>query len=111
MKLLFTKALFDECIPSPLRKSFQSIEVKTAHEMGWGRLKNGELLRKAEGVFDVFLSADQNLSYQQNLTGRKLAIAILPTNHWPTLEPHAGWIAEQVMAMAPGQYRELKLPS
>jgi hypothetical protein len=111
VKPLFANALFDECIPSPLRKSFQHIEVTTAQEMGWGRLKNGDLLRKAEGVFDVFLSADQNLSYQQNLAGRKLAIAILPTNHWPTLEPYAEWIAEQVMAMGPGEYRELKLPS
>jgi hypothetical protein len=110
VKSLFAKALFDECIPSPLRRSFH-IEVKTAQEMGWGRLKNGELLRKAEGVFDLFLSADQNLSYQQNLAGRTLAIAILPTNHWPTLEPHAEWIAEKVMAMEPGEYLELRFPT
>ena len=47
--------------------------------MGWSTLENGDLLREAEGQFDVFVTTDQNLRYQQNLTGRRLAILVLPT--------------------------------
>jgi hypothetical protein len=48
--------------------------------MGWTGIKNGELLRRAEEQFDVFVTADQKLRYQQNLSGRKLAFIVIPTN-------------------------------
>lgn len=48
------KILFDECMPQPLRRHLAEFEISTAQEMGWGRVKNGELLKRAEGVFDVF---------------------------------------------------------
>ena len=103
------KVLFDECIPAPLLAYLVEDEAATAQMVGWGRLRNGDLLRKAEGVFDAFVTADQNLKYQQNLTSRKLAIIQLPTNHWPTLERHAKWIAAQIKALKPGDYIELDL--
>jgi len=53
---------------------------------GWSGIKNGELLRLAEGVYDVFISSDKNLQYQQNVSGRKLAIVILPSNQVPIVE-------------------------
>ena len=59
------KILFDECMPQPLRRLLVDFEVGTAQEMGWGRVTNGQLLKRAEGVFDVFLTADQQLKYQQ----------------------------------------------
>ena len=53
--------------------------------MGWAGIQNGELLRRAEELFDVFITADQNLRYQQQLTGRKLAILVLPSNQVPVV--------------------------
>jgi hypothetical protein len=76
------KILFDECVPQPFRRYLAEFEVSTAQEMGWGRVKNGDLLRCAEGVFDAFLTSDQQLKYQQNLKGRRLAILVLSTNRW-----------------------------
>jgi predicted nuclease of predicted toxin-antitoxin system len=61
------RILFDECMPQPLRRLLKDFEISTAQEMGWGRVKNRELLKKAEGVFDAFVTADQNLKYQQIL--------------------------------------------
>jgi hypothetical protein len=77
------KVLFDECMPQPLRKLLPEFEIRTAQEEGWGRVKNRELLRRAEGVFDAFVTSDQNLKYQQNLSGRNLAFLVLSTNRWP----------------------------
>ena len=54
------KILFDRCMPQPLRRLLADFEIRTAQEAGWGRVKNGELLKRAEGVFDVFLTADRN---------------------------------------------------
>ncbi len=79
-------------MPQPLRRRLAEFEISTAQEMGWGRVKNGELLKRAEGVFDVFLTADQQLKYQQNLTGRRLAILVLSTNRWPRVKD---WSARQ----------------
>jgi predicted nuclease of predicted toxin-antitoxin system len=71
------RLLLDECLPRKLKRRFPAHEVKTVPEMGWSGLKNGELLTLAETQFDVFITADQNLPYQQNLIGRKIAVLIL----------------------------------
>jgi hypothetical protein len=76
--------------------------------MGWGRLKNGELIRRAEeSGFEVFVTSDHNLSYQQNLTGRRIALLILSTNYWPTLRDNPLKIQAALVAMQPGQYIEV----
>jgi hypothetical protein len=103
------KILFDECVPLPLRPLLAGFEIHTAQEMGWGRVKNGELLKRAEGVFDVFLTSDQQLKYQQNLMDRRLAILVLSTNRWPTIKAKAQEIAEAIRALRPGDYVELPL--
>jgi hypothetical protein len=68
------KILFDQGTPAPLRRALTGHDVTTASEQGWANLANGDLLRAAEGVFDAFLSTDQGLRHQQNLSGRRLAI-------------------------------------
>lgn len=74
------RVLFDNNVPAPLRHCLKEHEVQTARELGWQELKNGELLREAEGRgFEVMLTGDKNLSYQQNLEGRRLSIVVLPT--------------------------------
>ena len=101
------KILLDACTPRPLRRFLSSHAVATAQEMGWGGLKNGDLLRKAEGRFEVFISTDQNLKYQQQVLGRKLAILVLPTNDWPTIRSKGAEISAKVGMLKPGDFVEL----
>lgn len=103
------KVLFDECMPQPLRRHLGEFEISTAQEMGWGRVKNGELLKRAEGVFDVFLTADQRLKHQQNLDGRQLAILVLSTNRWPKVKAKITEIIAAIQSLKPGDYVELTL--
>jgi hypothetical protein len=91
-------------MPQPLRRRLAEFEISTAQEMGWGRVKNGELLKRAEGVFDVFLTADQQLKYQQNLTGRRLS-----TNRWPQIKAKTTEIIAAIQSLRPGDYVELDL--
>ena len=104
------RILFDQGTPVPLRHELVGHDVATAFEVGWAGLSNGELLRRAEGRFDLLITTDQNLQYQQNLTGRRLAILVLPTTSWPRLAPHAREIAAAASTMQPGEYRELVFP-
>jgi len=103
------KILFDECMPQPLRRRLAEFEISTAQEMGWGRVKNGDLLKLAEDKFDAFLTSDQQLKYQQNLKGRKLAILVLSTNRWPQVKARTQEIIAAVLALKPGDYVELTL--
>lgn len=103
------KILFDECMPQPLRRRLAEFEISTAQEMGWGRVKNGDLLKLAEDKFDAFLTSDQQLKYQQNLKDRKLAILVLSTNRWPQVKARTQEIIAAVLALKPGDYVELTL--
>jgi hypothetical protein len=101
------KILFDHGTPAPLRRRVASHEIATAYEMGWAKLSNGDLLAAAEKSFDVFITTDQNLRYQQNLDGRRLAILVLPTTSWPEIQKHTNQIAATVTALKPGDFIEL----
>lgn len=103
------KILMDACVPRPLRQFLTAHTVQTAQEMGWGKLKNGALLKAVEPEFDAFLTSDQNLKYQQNVAGRKLSILVLPTNDWPTLKRMADRIVVKVAALKPGDFIEMSL--
>lgn len=61
------RILFDEDVPRDLRRDLSDFSIRTVQEEGWGSLKNGELLRAASRAFDVFVTADKNLQYQQNV--------------------------------------------
>ena len=102
------KILFDQGVPVPLQLELSGMEVTTAHRLGWSNLGNGELLAAAEqaGV-DVFVTTDQNLRYQQNLKGRRIALVVLPTTRWPDIKPHADEIREALAQTKPGEYQEL----
>jgi len=102
------KVLFDQGVPVPLRRSLLEHTVTTAHERGWSRLKNGDLLRQAEGTFDVLVTTDRNLRFQQNLKGRKLAILVLPTTSWPKIQAHVKAVTEALEALGPGEVREVE---
>ena len=71
------KLLLDECIDRKLAKEFIDYEVKTVPQMGWAGIKNGQLLALAEAEFDVFITVDSNLSFQQNLAQFDIAVIVL----------------------------------
>ena len=102
------KILFDQGTPAPLRKSLASHHVSTAFEMGWADMENGDLLAAVETAFEALITTDKNLRYQQNLSGRRLAILVLPTTSWPEIQKHVGQISDAVNALKPGDYIELK---
>ncbi|HXA16359.1 MAG TPA: DUF5615 family PIN-like protein [Thermoanaerobaculia bacterium] len=95
------RILFDQGTPAPLRKALAGHDVATAYEMGWAQLTNGDLLNKAEASFAVFITTDGNLRYQQNLSGRKLAILTLWTTSWPKLQRHLPKITAAVDELRP----------
>lgn len=101
------RILFDQGTPAPLRRYLPDDTVITAYERGWANLTNGNLLRVAETEFDLLVTTDQNLGYQQNLTGRRLAILVLPTTRWPEIRDHVSRVAAAVAEVTPGAYREL----
>ncbi|MSU56920.1 MAG: hypothetical protein EXS35_01835 [Pedosphaera sp.] len=102
------KILFDQGTPAPLRRALTGHLVATAFEQGWSNLQNGDLIRVAEADdFEVLITTDQNLKYQQNLRGRKLAILVLPTTSWPKIQKHAEKILTAANSLKPGEYREL----
>lgn len=106
------RVLLDECVPVQVRNALSEHEVTTAQQMGWSGVGNGDLLAAAENAgFDLFILADKNLCYQQNLTGRRIAILELWTNHRPTLETHFPLIRAAAEATQPGTYRQLESPS
>lgn len=72
------RILFDQGTPEPFRKYLAKHAVRTAYEEGWSRLRNGDLLTAAEAAgFEVFVTTDKNIRYQQNLEGRQIAIVVL----------------------------------
>ena len=81
--------------------------MATAYELGWSTLSNGELLAAAEGEFDVLITTDRNLRYQQNLAGRRLSVLILPTTSLRRLREHAETILRESLTLTPGEYRDL----
>ena len=102
------RVLFDTCVPRPLRKSLPGHDVKTTQEMGWDRLRNGDLIQMAEESFDALVTSDQNLKHQQNLTARKLGVVVLPTNHLPSVLQLAPKIALALSEISPGALVEIR---
>jgi predicted nuclease of predicted toxin-antitoxin system len=92
------KVLFDHNVPHKLRHSLPDHQISTADELGWSELENGELLTMAErAAFDVMVTGDQNLTYQQNWTNRNLALVVLDTNNWNVIK-----LDTQAVALALG---------
>ncbi len=105
------RILFDQATPVPIRGYLDRHEVRTASQEGWGTLKNGDLLTAAEAAgFDVLLSTDRNLRYQQNLEGRKIAVVIICRQQWPQLLPHVQRVVEAVNSAVKGSYLEIDIP-
>ena len=105
------KILLDECIDRRFARELPDHEVKTVPQMGWATIKNGELMRLAEKDFDVFITVDRNLSYQQNLPRYDLAVIVLRavSNWYADLRPFAPLIESTLGSLAKGSASLLAL--
>jgi hypothetical protein len=103
------RVLVDECVPRFLRRLLGH-EAQTAQDCGWGGIKNGELLSLAGEQFEVFLTSDKNLRYQQNLSKRKIAIIELPTNRRRIVMMLVPKIIETLEVIAPRAYVQIDWP-
>lgn len=105
------RILFDQGTPAPLRAFLADHTVVTAYEAGWSDLSNGDLIAAAErDAFDLLITTDRSLRYQQNLSGRRLAILVLTTTSWPKLRAFATAIAQQATRLVSGDYVEIAMP-
>jgi hypothetical protein len=106
------RIVFDKNVPVGVRRFLSNHEVHTFVEMHWHpQLENGELLKFAEAEgFDVMVTSDQNIIYQQNLTGRKLALVVLGSNIWPVVRDHGAEIAGIVDSATAGSYDFIEMP-
>lgn len=104
------RILLDECVPRPLRRELPDHEVRTVVEMGWAGKRNGELLRLLTAEqFAVFLTTDQNLRYQQNFRGLRVAVVVLvaPTNRLADLVPLIPTVRTVLRTIQPGAFIEV----
>ena len=104
--------LFDQGTPVPVAGSLPHHTVRTASQQGWASLGNGELLTVAEADgFDVFVTTDKNLRYQQNLSARRIAIVVVMHAQWPRLEPYVDLVAAAIDGATAGSYTEVEIPA
>jgi hypothetical protein len=106
------RILFDKNVPVGVRRFLSGHEVRTFVEMQWHpQLENGELLEAGEAAgFDVMVTSDQNIRYQQDLTRRKLALVVLGSNIWPIVRDHGATITAKVDAATPGSFDFIEMP-
>jgi hypothetical protein len=99
------RVLLDECVPRALRKELPGHDVKTVSETGWAGVKNGELLQLAARQFDLFLTIDRNLEYQQNFVGLALAVIIVhaSSNDVAVLRPLMSAVRDAIPQVKPGK--------
>ena len=99
------RVLLDENLPRLLKRDLPGFDMQTVSQAGWAGIRNGELLRRAQGEFDVFVTADRNLSHQQNLSGIRLGVVVLSarSTKLEDLRPLAPAIRGAVATIRPGQ--------
>lgn len=97
------RIFLDECVDWRLARDIVGHEVSAARDMAWTAIKNGELLRLASGQFDVFITVDRNLSFQQNLATLPIAVVVLhaKTNRLADLKPLVPKLLAALTALSP----------
>jgi hypothetical protein len=102
--------LFDQGTPVPLRHELKH-SVETAFERQWSALANGDLLTQAEQEgFEVLVTTDGNLRYQQDLSSRRIAIVVLKTPSWPRIKQSLAEVISAIDQAVPGSYTEVEIP-
>ncbi len=104
------RILLDQNVPRALGLCLIGQNVSTAAAQGWERLSNGALLKAAEAAgFSIFVTANQNIVYQQNQKARRIGLIVLSTNHWPTLRGNVERIASAIEGLDKGGFYFLRL--
>jgi len=104
------RILFDQGAPVPLRRELDHA-VGTAFELQWSTLKNGELLSAAEEAgFELLVTTDSNLRYQQDLSARRIGIVVLTTPSWPRIRSALAKVVDAIDGAKPGSYVEVDIP-
>ena len=93
-----------------MRGCFTSHQCVAVSDRGWKGIKNGELLRLAEGQFDLFITADQSIRYQQNISGRRIPILELSTNDLRRILADASLLQSAIETIKPGEFRQFEIP-
>lgn len=105
-----SRILLDENLPVPMRALFPTHEVEHVKTRGWGGISNGKLIALADAAgFEVLVTADRNLRYQQNLVDRSLALVVLSTNRWVTIRSNAARVGVVLDGARPGTVQEVDL--
>lgn len=106
------KILFDHCTPAPLRRYLTGHSVDTAYELGWETRRNGALLDLAERHgYEILVTTDQSIRYQQNIFGRQISLLLLLSNSWPRIRLHIESIQVALNEIRPGDLREVPISS
>lgn len=105
------RVLFDNGTPRGVAAALTGHIIEEARSLGWDTLRNGELLDAAEAAgFDVFVTTDRNLRYQQNLTGRRIAVVVLSAGRWRLIRNRLREIAAAIETAIPGSFAEVEIP-
>ena len=105
------KILFDHDTPRPLRQYLSEHSVDTAREKGWAELRNGNLLDNAEREgYEVMITADQSMGYQQNIARRQVGVVVLLANRWSSVRLRIAEIRAALEGIQPGEVREVPIP-
>lgn len=103
--------LLDHGVPKAVARYLTGHAATRANQMGWAKLSNGELIKQAERAgFDLIISTDRNIRYQQNLKQRRIAILVLSNQQWPNVRQHIQLIVNAVNSIQPGDYAEVQIP-
>jgi hypothetical protein len=110
-RLAALRVFLDNSVPVGIRRYLEHHQVSTALNQRWEKLENGELLKVVESSgFDVMITADQNIAYQQNLKERKIALVVLGSNRWTLVRDHIDAIVDAVNAAGLNSYTFIEIP-
>ncbi len=105
------RILFDKGTPRQLRRQLFGHEVETTSERGWDTLSNGVLLDRAEEAgFEVLITTDQGIRYQQNMSNRRVAVVVLMNTAWPRISRRTEAVRNALEGIEPGELREVHIP-
>src|SRR5437667_12871692 len=104
------KILLDECVPWPMHRLLTDHSCTSVQAQGWSGIRNGDLLQRAEAEFDLFITSDQNIRYQQNLLERRIAILELSTNDIARIKAAALLIEAALNEIRPNELRQVNIP-
>jgi hypothetical protein len=104
------KIVFDQGTPAPLRDHLPEHEIDTAFELGWSQLQNGELLKTTEdSQYELLITTDKKLKYQQNLSDRRIIIIVLSTTSWPRISKRVEVVRQAIATASSGDYVEVMI--